>query len=165
MVENTEDVIRILDRNWVKDGMIMHMAFTLRERESYISVNRTSVDSCDTDIESFVCSHPSFYSDDIRQNYWRALLNVGKIRDISVSTDELKLNIDVEVEPRDTFTKSHAGIFTRHEGKNIKQEDFIHIKELNKGVSADSILLEVRDQLLQLAELQLCNTITDNKKN
>ena len=40
MVADTEDVARILRRNWVVDGILQHYAFDMRRNETYISVNR-----------------------------------------------------------------------------------------------------------------------------
>lgn len=162
IVEDKEDVARLLSRHWVKDGIIMYMAFTLREKETYISVNRTSVESYQEDVKSFMMFHPVFFLDEELTNYWRAMLNVGEVRNIKVVQGEEILNVDVEVEPRDIFTKSHAGIFTRHKDQNIKRGETITLKELTKEVPADLILLDVRDQLLSLAQLQLCDLASQN---
>ena len=51
---------------------------------------------------------------------------------------------------------SHAGIFTRYEGRNIKTGDSLSIKPLEEEVSSDDILLEVRSRLLDLAQLEYC---------
>lgn len=68
----------------------------------------------------------------------------------------LTLNINVEVEPRDIFTKSHAGIFTRHNNQNVKNGDTLYIKSLDDNISADEVLLEVRSRLIDLAKLEYC---------
>ena len=60
-------------------------------------------------------------------------------------------NIEVEVEPRCEHVKSHAGIFTRYEGGNLKSDGTIQIMQEN--VSADDILLKVRQKLLQMSEI------------
>ncbi len=153
-VSDKESVARILSRKWVVDGIIMHTAFTLRTNETYISVNRPSVSSFQDDVCSFVTSHPDFYANDKQSACQCALLNVGEIRAIDVMVNGKSLDVCVEVEPRDTFTKSHAGIFTRHDGVNLRSGETLSIEELNKDVSADDILLEVRDELLDLAHLE-----------
>ena len=101
-------------------------------------------------------THPDFYADDSKTKYSRALLNVGDIRATKVSFSGITLNINVEVEPRDVFTKSHAGIFTRHGNQNIKTGDTLYIKSLDTELSADEVLLEVRSRLIDLAKLEYC---------
>ena len=159
-VSDNECVARILSRKWVNDGIIMHMAFTLRVKETYISVNRPSVSSYFDDVSSFVSSHPDFYSDDMQTGYQRALLNVGDIRTIDVEVGGEPLNVSVEVEPRDTFAKSHAGIFTRHDGVILKCGVPLSAEGMEKNVSSDDILLEVRAQLLDIAKLETCSFVS-----
>lgn len=154
-VADNENVARILSKRWVVEGVILHMAFTLRENETYISVNRPSIQSYQDDVCSFVSSHPDFYADYMRTVYQRALINVGDIRAIDVIAGCKPLNVDVEVEPRDSFTKSHAGIFTRYNGTNLKPGTVLSVEGLEKNISADDILLEVRDQLLDMSQLEL----------
>ena len=155
-VADTENVARILRPNWVVDGILQHYAFDLRRNETYISVNRPAVSSYADDVKSFVESHPDFYSDSEKTEYARALLYVGNIRNSEISFDGIKLNIDVEVEPRDGFAKSHAGIFTRSEGKNIKTGETIKIEPMEEEVSSDDILLEVRSRLLDISKIEYC---------
>lgn len=160
-VPDSESVARILSRLWVIDGVILHMAFTLRTNETYISVNRTAVSSYQNDVNSFVSSHTDFYADDRHTTYQRALLNVGEVRAMDVTIGGKPLDIDVEVEPRDSFTKSHAGIFTRHNGKVLKTGAALSVEGLEKNVSADDVLLEVRNELLELAKLEQCTILGD----
>lgn len=155
-ISNSENVARILHRTWVIDGILQHYAFVLRRNESYISVNRPAVSSYDDDVASFVESHPNFYANENKAEYKRALVNVGEIRQTEVIVNDTKLNIEVDVEPRDVFTKSHAGIFTRHDGLNIKAGDTLSIEPLKEEISSDDILLEVRSRLLDLAQLEYC---------
>ena len=65
--------------------------------------------------------------------------------------------IDVEVEPRDSHTKSHAGIFTRFQNKNIKRGQTLTVDTLAEGVSADTILLEVRMDLVDISSIEECH--------
>lgn len=155
-INNSENVARILRKVWVWDNEIQHTAFMLRRGETYISVNRPSVESYDSDVKNFVETHPDFYADDSKTKYSRALLNVGDIRATKVSFSGITLNINVEVEPRDVFTKSHAGIFTRHGNQNIKTGDTLYIKSLDTELSADEVLLEVRSRLIDFAKLEYC---------
>lgn len=53
-VSSSEKVARILNPEWIEDGILMHEAFMLRDGETYISVNRPSVDSYDKDVTDFV---------------------------------------------------------------------------------------------------------------
>lgn len=156
VINNNENVARILRKFWVLDNEIQHTAFMLRCGETYISVNRPAVASYDSDVRNFVETHPDFYADESKTKYSRALLNVGEIRATKVSFSGITLNINVEVEPRDVFTKSHAGIFTRHENRNVKTGDTLYIKSLDENISADEVLLEVRSRLVDLAKLEYC---------
>lgn len=156
VINNNENVARILRKFWVLDNEIQHTAFMLRRGETYISVNRPAVASYDSDVRNFVETHPDFYADESKTKYSRALLNVGEIRATKVSFSGITLNINVEVEPRDVFTKSHAGIFTRHENRNVKTGDTLYIKSLDENISADEVLLEVRSRLVDLAKLEYC---------
>ena len=156
-ISNTESVARIMRNAWVIDGNIQHTAFLLRRGETYISVNRPAIQSYDSDVKGFVTSHPDFYADQRHDKYIRAMLNVGEIRAMRIDYASITLNVNVEVVPRDIFTKSHAGIFTRHQNKNIKNGDTLYIKSLDTDVSADEILLEVRSNLVDISTLESCN--------
>ena len=156
VVGNEEDIVRILSNGWVKNGNVQHTAFALREGETYISVNRPAIPSFVSDVASFVRSHRNFLiTDNGINSYQRAVLSVGKIRAISVVVDNKPLSIDVEVEPRDVFTKSHAGIFTRHDNKNLKTGGTIAVGE-EKNISVDMVLLKVRLALVRLSSLETC---------
>ena len=159
LISGTENVARLLCSNWVVDGILQHYAFVLRYHETYISVNRPAVSSYDSDVASFIESHSDFYANEARTEYKRALINVGDIRKIEMSVNDVAFNIDVEVEPRDVFTKSHAGIFTRHEGQNLKADKSLIIKATGEEISTNDVLLEVRSHLLDLAQLQVCKIV------
>ena len=73
-----------------------------------------------------------------------------------LKTMDSLLSVDVEVEPRDAVTKSHAGIFTRYEGKILKLGDPQPIS-LKYNVSVDEVIFEVRAALLKLAKLEMCS--------
>ena len=156
MVGNAENVVRILSNSWLRNGVVQHTAFALREKETYISVNRPAIPSFTTDVASFVRSHKNFISTNNGVNsYQRAVLHVAEIRAISVVVDGKPLSVDVEVEPRDAFSKSHAGIFTRHGNMNLKVDSTIAIDE-EKNISADMVLLKVRMALVRLSSLETC---------
>ena len=45
VIGDNEKVVRILHRDWVVDGVVMINAFTLRQNETYLSVNRPAIES------------------------------------------------------------------------------------------------------------------------
>lgn len=164
MVADDEQVARIVSHEWVIDGELQLAAFALAPRETYLSVNRPIVESYDEDVLQFVSAHPS-YLDEMKQSYKRALLEVKDVRAISVVKDGLRLNANVEVEPRDSHTKSHAGIFVRVDGKNV-----VHGRQLPEGqlpynVSEEYLLQQVQWDLLELAELQECRVSNEKEDN
>ena len=151
-VSNEEKVARVLHRDWVVGNRLQLGAFALRPNETYISVNRPAVDSFDSDVLSFVESHPTYqYSDG---SYRCAMLGVQDIREIKVNLNDEPLNVDVEVEPRALHTASHAGIFTRIGETNIKKGGTIPPKFLPLGVSADDVLMEVGWSLIAIASVK-----------
>lgn len=155
-ISSEEEVIRILSNDWVVNGALQQTAFVLRDGETCISVNRPAVTSFPTDIISFVKTHKNFVSTKNGDLYYqRAKLNVGDVRNITVLIDNAPLAIDVEVEPRDIFTKSHAGIFTRRDNITIKNGDTLVINQ-EKNISADMILLKVRLALLHISTVETC---------
>lgn len=157
-VSSSENVARILSKEWFVRGKLNSMAFTLDLGESYLSVNRTGIKSFKADVESFVMSHQSYSFGG--GDYKLALLNVGEIRAIEVNVGDTNMKIDVEVEPRDTHTKSHAGIFTRIQKKNIKHDQLLKVGPVADEISANSILLEVRSELLRMATVEECQMAT-----
>ena len=149
-VGSSEKVARILSTEWFVDGQLMNVAFTLLEGETYISVNRPAISTYDSDVAGFVTKHGKYLFG--TDNYKRAILSVSDIRDIKVDAFGEPLKINVEVEPRDSHTKSHAGIFTRYENKNVKRGDTLNY--LNKEISADDVLIKVRTQLLNMTTVE-----------
>ena len=91
-ISDKEHVARLLSKGWVCDGEILHIAFTLREKETYISVNRLAVSSYGLDVSSFVSSHPDFYANKDKSMYMRALLNVGEVRSSKINVDNVELH-------------------------------------------------------------------------
>ena len=154
-VSSEEKIARIIRNEWIMDGELLITAFALAPQETYLSVNRPAIDTYENDVREFISKHFDFQCDS-GTSYNRALMSVGDVRDIDIVFNEDKLNVDVEVEPRDSHTKSHAGIFVRTGKQNI-----IHGRELfdgsvPAGISADDILHEVRWALHDIAELQKC---------
>lgn len=149
-VGSSEKVARILSTEWFVDGQLMNVAFTLLEGETYISVNRPAISTYDSDVAGFVTKHGKYLFG--TDNYKRAILSVSDIRDIKVDAFGEPLKINVEVEPRDNHTKSHAGIFTRYENKNVKRSDTLSL--LEKEISADDVLIKVRTQLLNMTTVE-----------
>ena len=122
-VDNNETVVRILHKDWVVDGQLQITAFALRQGESYISVNRPAIDAFQSDVSDFLSKHSDYkVSDEGSLTYRQAGLDVFSVRNIKVELGQLSADVSVEVEPRDTHYKSHAGIFTRYDDKNIKGE-------------------------------------------
>lgn len=58
-VGSHEKVARILSREWVVEGVLTNAAFTLRPKETYVSVNRPAIATYDSDVASFVIEHPT----------------------------------------------------------------------------------------------------------
>ena len=107
-----------------------------------------SASSFSSDVKSFVETHARYIFGDNQDEYCRATLTVRNIRHIDVAYKGEKLDVDVEVEPRDTHTKSHAGIFTRYHNKNVKKGGMLTINHSDEVVS-DVILLKVQMSLLR----------------
>ena len=59
IVDDGETVARILHREWIVDGELQIYAFALRKNEAYISVNRLSVASFESDVLDFIIEHPA----------------------------------------------------------------------------------------------------------
>ena len=154
-VDNNETVVRILHKDWVVDGQIQITAFALRQGESYISVNRPSIDTFSSDVSDFVSKHADYkVCDEGSLTYRQAGLDVSAVRNIKVELGQLSADVSVEVEPRDAHYKSHAGIFTRYDEKNIKggQESIQDKNDCLMPVRA--ILQKVQHQLLAFAILE-----------
>lgn len=149
-----ENVARILSREWVVRGRLQFAAFALQPGETYISVNRPIIETYTEDVRNFLLKHLEYLIEE--GSYRRALLNVQDIRNIVVEVDGAKIAAEVEVEPRAVHTKSHAGIFTRYDGKTLKTGKTILLKEQEKGVSSDDILMDVRWSLLSIASVEDC---------
>ncbi|MBO6254221.1 MAG: hypothetical protein J6O49_11295 [Bacteroidaceae bacterium] len=160
-VSDDELVARIVSKEWVIEGTLMPQAFELAPKETYLSVNRLSVASYEDDVCKFVKNHPLFLSDDSR-TYQRAVLGVSNIRVVKVLYNGDPLQIDVEVEPRDAHTLSHAGIFVKSGGKNVVLGRPLG-NTLPEGISAEMVLQQIQWELLELAELQECK-ITEGKQ-
>ena len=154
-VDNNETVVRILHKEWVVDGQLQVTAFALRQGESYISVNRPSIDTFTSDVSDFVSKHADYkVSDEGSLTYRQASLDVSAVRNIKVELGQLSADVSVEVEPRDAHYKSHAGIFTRYNEKIIKggQESIQDKNDCLMPVRA--ILQKVQHQLLALSTLE-----------
>ena len=154
-VDNSETVVRILHKEWIVDGQLQITAFALRQGESYISVNRPAIDTFLSDVSDFVSKHADYkVSDKGSLTYRQASLSVSAVRNIKVELGQQSADVSVEVEPRDVHYKSHAGIFTRYDEKNIKggQESIQDKKDCLMPVRA--ILQKVQHQLLALSTLE-----------
>ncbi|MCR5455312.1 MAG: hypothetical protein K6F33_10030 [Bacteroidales bacterium] len=152
IIHDSENVARLVANEWIVNGRLQLSAFALRSGETYISVNRVLAASYQKDIISFVSTHPSYSK--AKGYYNCALLSVKEIKSIEVVIDTDVLSVSVEVEPRSRNIASHAGIFVRHNGTNIKNGSHIIIHKQQLGISADDILLDVRMSLLRIAVLE-----------
>ncbi len=54
IVTNKEKIVRILHNDWVVDGKIQVNAFSMRQNETYVSVNRPAIQSFTDDVSEFV---------------------------------------------------------------------------------------------------------------
>ena len=116
-ISNKEEIVCILHREWIVDNTLHINAFALRCGETYLSVNRKSVKTFRDDIQDFVGSHPCYAFPGNTSACRIACMNTGEVRDIRVVLGDKVMDVSVEVEPRNTNCQSHAGIFTRYEGK------------------------------------------------
>lgn len=154
-VDNSETVVRILHKDWVVDGQIQITSFALRQGESYISVNRPAIDTFPSDISDFVSKHIDYnVSDEGSLAYRQAGLDVFAVRNIKVELGQLSADVSVEVEPRDTHYKSHAGIFTMYDKKNIKGGQETVLDKYSQLMPVRAILQKVQHQLLALSTLE-----------
>lgn len=161
-ISNNEDVTRTIHPEWMVRGQLQLSAFALQPGETYISVNRPIIPTYNDDIKDFILSHPSFIVEG--GHYHLARMNVGKIRAIEITIGSSTLVADVDVEARAMHTESHAGIFTRFEGKNIKTGQIIKVEKQEKGVSSDDVLMDLRFSLLSMATMETQTTTKPEKK-
>ena len=159
-ISSEETIARLVHQEWVVNGVLQQAAFVLRNGETYLSVNRPAVEAYEADVITFISQHPKYRTAPLNDTYRRAVLNVGDVRGIDVSVKGQKLDVSVEVEPRASHTKSHAGIFTRIEGKNVKGGDNIRTIDGGKKIISTSMILQkLRWNLLRLATLETCMLI------
>lgn len=154
-ISGDETVVRVLHRDWFVDDELQIFAFALRQNETYISVNRPIIESFNDDISDFIAKHPEYLVTEEANIYKRAALNVGELRNISVVLGKQVLDVAVEVESRDVHYKSHAGIFTRLAGENIKggQQKDVSIDD-DTTLPIASIFQKVQNKLLSLATIE-----------
>jgi hypothetical protein len=157
LIDSKESIVRLLNQEWIVSGVLQQTAFQLRPGETYLSVNRPLIESYDSDVAEFIKEHPNFKTEQGNNTYCRASMNVGEVRGMELSFKGNRLNVNVEVEPRASHTKSHAGIFARFHGKNIKGgQNFLTDTNYDEPISVPDILQKMRWQLLQLSHLEVC---------
>ena len=154
MIGQNEEIARILHRDWVVDYKLQLNAFALRPGESYLSVNRLAVESFPGDIHDFIGLHPDYLIPGESGRCHLAVIRVHEIDNLSVSYKEWIASLTVEVESRSAHYKSHAGIFTRVNGQNLKGGQQLELLA-NDGqkVSYGEIELKVQLNLVRLAQL------------
>lgn len=156
-IDSKESIARLLNREWIVNGVLQQTAFQLRPGETYLSVNRTSIETYNSDVAEFIDEHPNFKTGNDSNTYCRALMNVGEVRGMELSFKGNTLNVNVEVEPRATHTKSHAGIFARFQGKNLKGgQNFLMNANHGEPISVPDILQKMRWRLLSLSKMEEC---------
>jgi len=157
VIEQKEEIARILIREWVIEDRLQLNAFALRPGESYLSVNRLAVESSINDIHDFVSHHPDYMIAGETDRCHLAVIRVWDIHNLSISYKKWIANLAVEVEPRSAHYKSHAGIFTRVRGRNLKGGQELELLT-NDGqkVSYSEIELKVQLNLVRLAQLTTC---------
>ena len=156
-VDSNEQVVRLIHRMWMIDGELQLNAFTLNDGETYLSVNRPTIESYEQDVNDFLTKHIQYTLSENNGIYPRAVLTVKEIHNLGVRLEKETASLSVEVEPRDSHYKSHAGIFTRIDGRNIKGGSNQNITTVdNQVVSASAILQRVRMNLLRLSKVEVC---------
>ena len=140
------NVARLLKQVWIYDGVVSSAAFNLRPQihETYISVLRSEMESFADDIRTISRELPATY----------ALMDTEDIK--ALKTEALKDDIKYNVKPVDyERIKSHAGIFITINGQRLVGGEPFESLELKRGLSADCILLEIRNALAKLASKRL----------
>ena len=153
-VLDSEIISRVIRQEWLVDGVLQQTAYTLNPNETYLSVNRPAIDTYEADVLAFVVSHDDFQFDNGKK-FHCAVMPVSGVRGIKVMDEnDTPLAIEVEVEPRDVHTKSHAGIFVRSDAQNIIPGRSLMGTSIQEAVSVDMILQDVRWELLVLSTLE-----------
>ena len=153
-VLDSEIISRVIRQEWLVDGVLQQTAYTLNPNETYLSVNRPAIDTYEADVLAFVVSHDDFQFDNGKK-FHCAVMPVSGVRGIKVMDEnDAPLAIEVEVEPRDVHTKSHAGIFVRSDAQNIIPGRSLMGTSIQEAVSVDMILQDVRWELLALSTLE-----------
>ncbi len=155
-IANQEMVTRSLVNAWVEEGFIGPPAFDLRDKETYLSVNRPVIATYKEDLKDFSDKnhHPEFRYKDNPPKVRVAELNVGEVRRIDFEKENTKLDVDVSIVPKASHYKSHAGIHTKSNGVSLYPHREVKIEPEELGVSVDSVLQRLRIQLVNLAVLK-----------
>ena len=153
-VLDSEIISRVIRQEWLVDGVLQQTAYTLNPNETYLSVNRPAIDTYEADVLAFVVSHDDFQFDNGKK-FHCAVMPVSGVRSIKVMDEnDTPLAIEVEVEPRDVHTKSHAGIFVRTGTQNVLPGRSLMGTSVPEAVSVEMILQDVRWELLALSTLE-----------
>ena len=84
-------------------------------------------------------------------------MSVKEVRSIQVDLGSLSADVSVDVEPRSLHYHSHAGIFTRVNGKNIKGGHQTAVYEDEYRIlPVGAIHQKVQHALLALSKLEEC---------
>ena len=134
-MEGQENVARVIKSVWLFDGELSPAAFNLRPHihETYISVLRESCDTFVDDVKTVTHGKlPVIY----------ASMNVADLRNLQVETIEDTVGFDVILV----------------DNQNIRSSDLA----LQHGVSADSVLLSIRETLADYAKEHIMQISAEN---
>jgi len=142
MVDNSENVVRVLFPNKVLHGRVMGGAFALRPHraEDSVSVFRVSGPTFCNDIKSL----------DKGRNLECSVMKVAAIRDVRFEHDSNSSRCDV-VESADIKLSSHAGIVTYINNQQLIGGCEAAI-EIVQGTTLDVIVLAVQHRLALIAQ-------------
>ncbi len=150
-ISNSEDVVRAIFSPQMigADGELLLAAFALRvfkdgSAETYISVNRMSVESWFEDIRK-IPQHKN------RQLYGYAQLNVGQIHNIELAVNGHEIVFTV-VDCSEGSTASHAGVFTEIEGHTLSGGSNPVLASLTPNLPESFVMMAIQEELLNIAK-------------
>lgn len=143
-IPNNDDVARVIfSPKMVRNGVLLLQAFTLtpENSEKYLSVLWTSQETWNTEVYLIP-------ENEVRKRYGYALMNVGEVVDLNFS--------DVLFEVKHCPSKkllSHSGIYVTVNDKALIGGK--NIEDVPQGFTQDSLLLQIRNRLRNLAQKRL----------
>lgn len=153
-MEGQENVARVIKSVWLFGGELSPAAFNLRPHihETYISVLRESCDTFVDDVKTVTHGKlPVVY----------ASMNVADLRNLQVETIEDTVGFDVILVDNQNI-QSHAGIFIYINEQQLVGGEPFESLALQHGVSADSVLLSIRETLADYAKEHIMQISAEN---